>query len=105
MRVRTEEFPSKYVALADFAKALGHPARISIMSLLLKRGEATCGDIVNSLPLKQPTVSKHLKELRNVGLLDHRIIGASIFYSIKQERLESFCTSFRDTLHPAEKTK
>ena len=102
MRVRTEEFPVNYVALASFAKALAHPARISIVSFLRERGEAACGDIVSSLPLKQPTVSRHLKDLRKAGLVKHRIDGASNWYSLQRKSLESFCGVFRETLHPSE---
>ncbi len=104
MRVRTEEFPPRCVALANFAKALAHPARISIVSYLLEHGEATCGDIVRSLPLKQPTVSRHLKELREAGLVKHRFDGAISWYSLQQESLESFCGVFRETLHPSKRT-
>ena len=98
MRVRTEEFPSSYVALASFAKALAHPARISIVSFLQERGEATCGDIVSSLPLKQPTVSRHLKELREAGLVKHRFDGATTWYSLQRERMVSYCGVFQETL-------
>jgi DNA-binding transcriptional ArsR family regulator len=61
---KTEHFTEKQNAIATLAKALGHPARIAIVEYLLKVNTCICGDIVNELPLAQPTVSQHLKELK-----------------------------------------
>ena len=60
---KTEQFTDKQNTIAIMAKALGHPARIAIIEYLLKVDTCICGDIVNELPLAQPTISQHLKEL------------------------------------------
>ncbi|MBL6838312.1 MAG: helix-turn-helix transcriptional regulator [Puniceicoccaceae bacterium] len=65
-------FPEGQVALAAFAGALAHPARIAIIGLLQAREEACCGEIVKALPLAQATVSQHLQVLNRVGLLHLR---------------------------------
>ncbi|RYF64416.1 MAG: transcriptional regulator, partial [Cytophagaceae bacterium] len=51
------------------ASAIGHPARVAILDYLVRVNTCICGDIVNELPLAQPTVSQHLKELKNAGLI------------------------------------
>lgn len=61
---KTDHFTDNQTELAVLAKALGHPARIAIMEYLLKVDTCICGDIVNELPLSQPTISQHLKELK-----------------------------------------
>lgn len=66
-------------------KALGHPARIAIMEYLIKVDTCICGDIVNELPLAQPTVSQHLKELKNAGLIKGSIEGTAICYCVDKE--------------------
>ena len=65
---KTFYFNEKQNELAILVKALGHPARIAILEYLLKVNSCICGDIVNQLPLAQPTVSQHLKELKAAGL-------------------------------------
>jgi ArsR family transcriptional regulator len=90
---KTEGFTPQQNELAILAKALGHPARIAIIEYLLKTDTCICGDIVNELPLAQPTVSQHLKELKNAGLIKGNIEGTAICYCINQEgfvKLKSF---------------
>ena len=77
---KTEHFTDKQNAIATLAKALGHPARVAIIDYLLKVNACICGDIVNELPLAQPTVSQHLKELKNAGLIKGDIEGNTICY-------------------------
>ena len=79
---KTEQFTSQQNELAILAKALGHPARIAIIEYLLKVNACICGDIVNELPLAQPTVSQHLRELKNAGLIKGNIEGNAICYCI-----------------------
>ena len=79
---KTEHFTDKQNQIATIAKALGHPARIAIIEYLMKVNECICGDIVNELPLAQPTVSQHLKELKNAGLIQGTIEGTSVCYCI-----------------------
>ena len=81
---KTDHFTEKQNQIATIAKALGHPARIAIIEYLLKVNECICGDIVNELPLAQPTVSQHLKELKNAGLIKGNIGGNAICYCIDE---------------------
>ncbi len=74
--------------MALLFKALGHPARMAIMEFLLKVNACICGDIVDELPLAQPTVSQHLKELKNAGLIKGNIEGNTICYCIDENRIE-----------------
>jgi len=78
-------FTLKENKLAKYAKALGHPARISILKLLAKKQACICGDIVDELPLSQSTVSQHLKELKDAGLIKGDIDGASVCYCIDEK--------------------
>jgi DNA-binding transcriptional ArsR family regulator len=90
---KTEGFETEVVEVAAILKALGHPARISIMKHLASKDQCICGDIVLELPLAQPTVSRHLSELKAVGLIKGIISGKNICYCIdtaKWERLQSY---------------
>jgi DNA-binding transcriptional ArsR family regulator len=91
---KTDHFTEKQNKIATLAKALGHPARIAIMEYLLKVDTCICGDIVNELPLAQPTVSQHLKELKNAGLIKGDIDGNAICYCIDEKALEKLQTYF-----------
>lgn len=81
---KTDHFTDKQNEIAILAKALGHPARIAIIEYLLKVDTCICGDIVNELPLAQPTVSQHLKELKNAGIIKGDIEGNTICYCIDE---------------------
>lgn len=69
-------------------KALGHPARIAILEVLVKKQACICGDIVEELPLSQSTVSQHLKELKDVGLIKGDIEGTKVCYCIDEKEWE-----------------
>ena len=75
------------IELALLAKALGHPARIRILRLLLTRDACYCGEIVDELPLAQATVSQHLKVLKDAGLVSGEIEGLRTCYCANRERL------------------
>ena len=79
---KNDEFTVRDNRIAAYAKALAHPARVAILQVLLKKQVCICGDIVDELPLSQSTVSQHLKELKNAGLIKGEIEGASICYCI-----------------------
>lgn len=68
------------VDLAAFADALAHPARVQLLRRILRRGPTTVGDLVAELPLGQPSVSRHLKVLRDAGLLDAVRRGRHVRY-------------------------
>src|ERR1043165_6195714 len=82
---KTEEFTVKDNKLAKYAKALAHPARVAILQLLIKTQDCICGDIVEELPLSQSTVSQHLKELKEAGLIRGNIDGAKVCYCIDEK--------------------
>ena len=82
---KTEHFTGRQNSIATLTKALGHPARIAIMEYLVKVDACICGDIVNELPLAQPTISQHLKELKTAGLIKGAIDGPSVCYCIDEK--------------------
>ena len=79
-----ESLDTEFGALA---KALGHPARVRIMRLLLARDSCCCGEIVEQVPLAQATVSQHLKVLKDAGLIEGEINGPRTCYCANRERL------------------
>ncbi|HMR56420.1 MAG TPA: metalloregulator ArsR/SmtB family transcription factor [Cyclobacteriaceae bacterium] len=85
---KTDHFTEKQNSIAKMIKALGHPARIAIVEYLMKVDDCICGDIVNELPLAQPTVSQHLKELKNAGLIKGNVEGNAICYCIDEKAIE-----------------
>lgn len=83
--------------LAGLTKALGHPARISILKELARRRSCVCGEIVEVLPLAQSTVSQHLKELKEAGLIKGTVEGVKSCYCIDWEnvrQLKDLISSF-----------
>lgn len=102
---KTEHFTDKQNAIATLAKALGHPARVAIIDYLLKVDTCICGDIVNELPLAQPTVSQHLKELKNAGLIKGDIEGNSVCYCIDQKVFQKLQTYFANVSTKLENKK
>lgn len=91
---KKEQFSQKEQELAEFAKALAHPARIAILKLLAQHSECICGEIVEVLPLSQSTVSQHLKELKNAGLINGTIDGPRSCYCINWKAFEKFNSEF-----------
>lgn len=94
---KTEEFTIKDNKIAKYAKALAHPARVAILQLLIKKQACICGDIVDELPLSQSTVSQHLKELKEAGLIKGDIDGVKICYCIDEKEWET-AKSYLDNL-------
>ena len=83
------DYSEAEVQIAKFAKALSHPARVAILQLLIQKQSCICGDIVDDLPIAQSTVSQHLKELKQAGLIKGNIDGASICYCVDIEVLQN----------------
>lgn len=77
---KTADYADRQLRAAAYAKALAHPARIAILELLLEKDACVCGDIVQELPISQSTVSQHLRELKEAGLIKGRVEGASVCY-------------------------
>jgi ArsR family transcriptional regulator len=85
--LRPVEGPAADEELAMLAKALGHPARVQIVRLLVRREACVCGDIVEELPLAQSTVSQHLKVLKEAGLIRGDIDGPRVCYCVEPRAL------------------
>ncbi|GEP50806.1 transcriptional regulator [Flavobacterium noncentrifugens] len=102
---KTEHFTEKQNQIAILAKALGHPARVAIIEYLMSVDTCICGDIVNVLPLAQPTVSQHLKELKNAGLIKGNIEGNAICYCIDEKALKTLQSYFAAISSHLEKKK
>ena len=71
--------------IARFAKAMGHPARIAILQFLAKRDTCYFGDIHEELPIAKATVSQHLKELKDAGLIQGEVEAPKVKYCINRE--------------------
>ncbi len=82
---KTEGFTKKQNKRALIFKALGHPARVAIIEMLLKKQACICNDMVEELPLSQSTISQHLKALKEVGIIKGEIEGTSICYCIDEK--------------------
>ena len=79
---KSDHFTTKQNKKAALYKALGHPARIAILELLIQQESCVCGDLVHKLPLSQSTISQHLKELKEVGIIKGEIEGVKTCYCI-----------------------
>jgi DNA-binding transcriptional ArsR family regulator len=82
---KSEMFTDEQNKIAVIAKAFGHPARIAILQHLFKLNSCVCGDLVSEIGLAQPTISQHLKELKNLGIIKGNIEGTSVCYCIDQD--------------------
>jgi ArsR family transcriptional regulator len=81
--VKTEIFTDLQNEIALFGKAFGHPARVAILQHLFKTDTCICGDLVHEIGLAQPTISQHLKELKQLGLIKGNVEGTSVCYCIE----------------------
>lgn len=86
MHAKTVEFDPELQELAQAAKLLSHPARIAVVKLLAEKKTCISGDIANELPLSRATVSQHLQELKNAGLIRGEISGLNVNYCLNVEK-------------------
>ncbi|WP_345948144.1 MULTISPECIES: metalloregulator ArsR/SmtB family transcription factor [unclassified Mucilaginibacter] len=100
---KTEIFTDEQNRLAVMLKAIAHPARIAILEHIIKANACICGDLVEELGLAQATISQHLKELKNAGLIQGTIEGVSVCYCIEpkawallQSQLNSFFNAYTE---------
>lgn len=82
---KSEIFSEEQNKIAGLARVLGHPARIAILENLFLSDTCICGDLVDKIGLAQPTISQHLKELKNAGLIKGNVEGTSICYCIHKQ--------------------
>ncbi|WP_034060871.1 ArsR/SmtB family transcription factor [Lacinutrix jangbogonensis] len=82
-------FDAQQNQIASFTKMLGHPARVSIIQHISQNKNCNCNTLVKAIGLAQPTISQHLAEIRNTGLLKQTVKGKNLFYSIDQDKLNA----------------
>lgn len=92
--IKKENFDKDLQQLADFARVMSHPARLAILKYLSETKSCISGDISDNLPLSRSTVSQHLKELRDIGLIHGEIDGLKINYCLCSEKLDHFIQLF-----------
>ena len=85
---KTIGFSEETIEMSEIYKALGHPARLEIVKIIIKASSCICGDIVEILPLAQSTVSKHLSELKKAGIIKGTISGNSICYCLNENTIQ-----------------
>ncbi|APG65752.1 transcriptional regulator [Tenacibaculum todarodis] len=83
---KSEIFTDQQNQIALYAKVFGHPARVAILQHLFKINACVCGDLVNEIGLAQPTISQHLKELKQLGLIKGSVEGTSVCYCVNSEK-------------------
>jgi len=93
---KSENFDSQLQEIARFARVISHPARLAILKYLAETKTCISGDISDSLPLSRTTISQHLKELRDTGLIHGRIDGLKINYCLCNDTIESYLDLFDD---------
>lgn len=103
--VKTELFTESQNRLANWARVLGHPARIAILQFLLKSESCINGDLVSELGLAQATISQHLRELKEVGLIKGSIEGVKVNYCIDRAQWEAMQLEMKAFLNAEGKTE
>jgi len=96
--IKTDQFRKADVRLAEIAKAFSHPARIAILKELARRRECVCGEIVHVIPLAQSTVSQHLKELKEIGMIKGEVDGPRSCYCIDSQKMNDLTALLGDFL-------
>jgi len=91
---RTDLYTEEQLRLASIAKVLGHPARVAILQHLLKSSACICGDIVDEIGLSQPTISQHLREMKDIGLIKGSTEGTRVNYCINNEVYQNIKKTF-----------
>lgn len=91
-------YTEKQERLARIAKALSHPARVAIIQFLLQQKECYFGNIQEELPIAKATVSQHLSELKDAGLIQGTIEGPKVLYCINKENWRLAQLLFKDLM-------
>lgn len=102
---KTDLFSDRQNMLAKVAKTLGHPARIAILEYLIQSNTCINGDLVQELGLAQATISQHLRELKDIGLIQGNIEGASVCYCINPQRWQEIQQLFTQLFTQFPKTE
>lgn len=96
---KSTEFTPKQNKIALLFKALGHPARVAIVEHLLSVNTCICNDLVGVLPLSQATISQHLRELKETGIIQGTIEGNSLCYCLNSQTLSEIKDILDTFLH------
>ena len=91
---KSTEFTEDIQVLAEFAKAIAHPARIEILRVLAEKNQCICGEIVEVMPLSQSTVSQHLKALKKAGIIQGEVEGVRSCYCSNWDNLNKALSAF-----------
>ncbi|HAD79834.1 ArsR/SmtB family transcription factor [Empedobacter falsenii] len=91
---KSDIFSEEQNKLAGFFKVLGHPARVAILQHIINQKSCICNDLVEELGLAQATISQHLKELKNIGIIKGSIEGKSVCYCIDEEKWKQIQQDF-----------
>jgi DNA-binding transcriptional ArsR family regulator len=93
---KSDLFDERINSMATVAKVIGHPARVAILEYLLENKTCICNDLVEELPLSQSTITQHLRELKQVGLIKGEIEGPRVNYCIDEEAWKRARVAFAD---------
>lgn len=93
---KTDLFSDIQNEIAVAAKAFAHPARVAIIQYLLRTNACVNGDLVHELGLAQATISQHLRELKDIGIIQGTIEGSRISYCINPMRWNEIKTQFNE---------
>ena len=100
---KTEQYSSDQLQIAALAKALAHPARIAILQHVLQAKQCINSDLVQEIGLAQATISQHLKELKQIGILQGSVEGTSMSYCINPDvwqQVETLFSQFFNQIDP-----
>lgn len=101
---KSENFSESQNQVARFAKVISHPARLAILEYLAETRACISGDITDYLPLSRSTASQHLKELRDIGLIQGDVDGLKINYCLCPDEIKRFLGLFDDFFKPIQTT-
>lgn len=92
--IKKDNFDTELQELAQFAKAISHPARLAILKYLAETKSCISGDITDFIPLSRTTVSQHLKELKDLGLIHGEIDGLKVNYCLCNSNINNYIEKF-----------
>lgn len=102
---KTDNYLPEHNDMGNLLKALAHPARVAILEYLMNSNACICGDIVKELHLAQPTVSQHLKEMKQAGIIKGTVEGNVICYCLDEDTLKKLRDYFGSVLNILESKK
>jgi ArsR family transcriptional regulator len=100
MQSKADQFDTDLAALAEQAKALTHPARLEILQILAEQTTCICAEVVDELPLAQASVSRHLKTLKNAGLVKSTTDGPRVCYCLDVDAVRKFESAMAEFFGP-----